>query len=154
ESGQAARAITTLDGLIGEDASFADAYDVLGRAQVELGHFTQAIETYRTAADLTPDSVVRLQKLGMMSYYTGDRDTAVKVLARAAVLGIDSKLFDFQSLVLLTFAYFAENNRKGIERCLADFGRILERRHSSDRIRRFAAVARALQLIQQGQLSQ
>ena len=154
ESGQAARAMTTLEGLIGEDASFADAYDVLGRAQVELGHFSQAIETYRTAAGLTPDSVVRLQKLGMMSYYTGDRDTAIKVLARAAVLGIDSKLFDFQSLVLLTFAYFAENNRKGIERCLADFGRILERRHASDRVRRFAAVARTLQLIQQGQLSQ
>lgn len=154
ESGQAARAITTLQELIGEDASFADAYDVLGRAQVELGNFTQAIETYRTAAGLTPDSVVRLQKLGMMSYYMGDRETAAKVLARAAVLGIDSKLFDFQSLVLLTFAYFADNNRKGIERCLADFGRILERRHASVRIQRFAAVARTLQLIQQRQLSQ
>lgn len=60
ESGQATRAITTLQGLIGEDASFADAYDVLGRAQVELGNFTEAIETYRTASALTPDSVVRL----------------------------------------------------------------------------------------------
>eukprot|EP01034_Spumella_vulgaris_P012314 gene12314-15678_t len=106
ESGQAARAVTTLQELIGEDASFADAYDVLGRAQVELGNFSQAIETYRTASGLTPDSVVRLQKLGMMSYYMGDRETATKVLARAAILGIDSKLFDFQSLVLLTFSYF------------------------------------------------
>ena len=154
ESGQAARAITTLQGLIGEDASFADAYDVLGRAQVELGHFAQAIETYRTASGLTPDSVVRLQKLGMMSYYMGDRDTATKVLARAAVLGIDSKLFDFQSLVLLTFSYFAENDRKGIERCMADFSRILERHHASARVQRFAEVARTLQLIQQRQLSQ
>ena len=154
ESGQAARAITTLQELIGEDASFADAYDVLGRAQVELGHFSQAIETYRTACSLTPDSVVRLQKLGMMSYYMGDRETATKILARAAVLGIDSKLFDFQSLVLLTFAYFAENDRKGIERCMADFARILERHHSSARIQRFSEVARALQLIQQRQFSQ
>ncbi|UCU98406.1 response regulator [Acidovorax radicis] len=154
ESGQAARAITTLQGLIGEDASFADAYDVLGRAQVELGHFAQAIETYRTASALTPDSVVRLQKLGMMSYYMGDRDTATKVLARAAVLGIDSKLFDFQSLVLLTFSYFADNDRKGIERCMADFSRTLERHHASARVQRFAEVARTLQLIQQRQLSQ
>ena len=146
ESGQAARAITTLQELIGEDASFADAYDVLGHAQVEMGNFAQAIETYRTASTLTPDSVVRLQKLGMMSYYMGDRATATKVLARATVLGIDSKLFDYQSLVLLTFAYFAENDRKGIERCMADFARILERHHSSARIRRFAEVARALQL--------
>ena len=112
ESGQTARAITTLQELIGEDASFADAYDVLGRAQVEMGNFAQAIETYRTASTLTPDSVVRLQKLGMMSYYMGDRATATKVLARATVLGIDSKLFDYQSLVLLTFAYYAENDRK------------------------------------------
>ena len=154
ESGQAARAITTLQELIGEDASFADAYDVLGRAQVEMGNFAQAIETYRTASTLTPDSVVRLQKLGMMSYYMGDRATATKVLARATVLGIDSKLFDYQSLVLLTFAYYAENDRKGIERCMADFARILERHHSSARIRRFAEVARALQLIQQRQFSQ
>ena len=88
ESGQAARAITTLQELIGEDASFADAYDVLGRAQVEMGNFSQAIETYRTASTLTPDSVVRLQKLGMMSYYMGDRATATKVLARATVLGL------------------------------------------------------------------
>ncbi|RZJ60194.1 MAG: response regulator [Acidovorax sp.] len=154
ESGQAARAVTTLQELIGDDASFADAYDVLGRAQVELGNFSQAIETYRTASGLTPDSVVRLQKLGMMSYYMGDRETATKVLARAAILGIDSKLFDFQSLVLLTFAYFAENDRKGIERCMADFGRILERHPSSVRIQRFASVARALQLIQQRQFSQ
>lgn len=154
ESGQAARAITTLQELIGEDASFADAYDVLGRAQVELGNFAQAIETYRTASTLTPDSVVRLQKLGMMSYYMGDRETATKVLARAVVLGIDSKLFDYQSLVLLTFAYYADNDRKGIERCMADFVRILERHSDSARIRRFAEVARALQLIQQRQFSQ
>lgn len=154
ESGQAARAVTTLQELIGEDASFADAYDVLGRAQVELGNFSQAIETYRTASGLTPDSVVRLQKLGMMSYYMGDRETATKVLARAAILGIDSKLFDFQSLVLLTFSYFAENDRKGIERCMADFGRILERHQGSARVLRFAEVARTLQLIQQRQFSQ
>ena len=154
ESGQAARAITTLQELIGEDASFADAYDVLGRAQVELGNFEQAIETYRTASGLTPDSVVRLQKLGMMSYYMGDRETASKVLARAAILGIDSKLFDFQSLVLLAFSYFADNDRKGIERCIADFGRILERHEGSLRVQRFAQVARTLQLIQQRQFSQ
>ena len=153
ESGQATRAITTLQGLIGEDASFADAYDVLGRAQVELGNFTDAIETYRTASALTPDSVVRLQKLGMMSYYMGDRKTAASVLSRAAILGIDSKLFDFQALVLLAFSYFSDKDRKGIERCVADFGRILERHQDSPRIQRFASIAQTLLLIQQRQFS-
>lgn len=154
ESGQTTRAIGTLQGLIGDDASFADAYDVLGRAQVEMGQFSDAIATFRTASELTPDSVVRLQKLGMMTYYTGDREAASKVLSRAAVLGVDSKLFDYQSLVLLTFIYFAENDRKGIERCISDFARILERQPDSRRIQRFAEVARTLQLIQARQFSQ
>ncbi len=153
ESGQATRAITTLQGLIGEDASFADAYDVLGRAQVELGNFSEAIETYRTASALTPDSVVRLQKLGMMSYYMGDRKTAANVLSRAAMLGIDSKLFDFQALVLLAFSYFSDKDRKGMERCVADFSRILERNQDSQRIQRFANIAQTLLLIQQRQFS-
>ena len=154
ESGQPARAITTLQGLVGEDPAFADAYDVLGRAQVETGDFTQAIETYRTASTLTPDSIVRLQKLGMMSYYMGDKATAVQVLSRAAILGIESKLFDYQSLVLLAFSYFDEKDHKGIERCIADFGRILEQKPNSHRIQRFAQIVDTLRLIHQGQVAQ
>lgn len=156
ESGQASRAITTLQGLIGEDSSFADAYDVLGRAQVELGQFTEAIETYRLASELTPDSVVRLQKLGMMSYYMGERATATRTLSRAVILGLESKLFDCQSLVLLAFSYLAENDRKGIERCMADFERLMQRRENftSSRILRFAELVRILHLMQQRQNEQ
>lgn len=154
ESGQTARAVTTLQGLVGDDPSFADAYDVLGRAQVEQGHFAQAIETYRTASELTPDSIVRLQKLGMMSYYMGNQTIAAQVLSRAAILGIDSKLFDYQSLVILALSYRAENDSKGIDRCIADFGRILERKPDSLRIQRFARVVQTLHSIQRGQVAQ
>jgi len=140
-------------GLIGEDPGYADAYDVLGRAQVEMGHFAEAIETYRTASELTPDSVVRLQKLGMMCYYMGERATAVQVLSRAVVLGIDSKLFDYQSLVLLAFAHFDEKDGKGIDRCIADFGRVLDRHGNSQRIQRFAQVVGTLQAIHQNQVA-
>lgn len=89
----------------------------------------------------------------MMSYYMGDRKTAASVLSRAAILGIDSKLFDFQALVLLAFSYFSDKDRKGIERCVADFGRILERHQDSPRIQRFASIAQTLLLIQQRQFS-
>lgn len=154
ESGQVPRAITTLQGLLGEDSSFVDAYDVLGRAQVESGHFTDALGTYRLASSLTPDSVPRLQKLGMMAHYMGDSETASKALSRAAILGIDSKLFDHQSLVLLAFQYFNDNDRKGLERCMADFARLLERQPENRRSRRFEAVVRSLQLIQQRQVVQ
>ena len=153
ESGQAPRAIATLQGLIGEDASFADAYDVLGRAQVEMGNFADAMTTYQTASALTPDSVVRLQKLGMMAHYTGDRATATRVLARAAVLGIESKLFDYQCLVLLAFSYLMDNDRKGMDRCMADFARILERHGHSPRLQRFQKVVATLQHIQKRQFA-
>ena len=153
EAGHPSRAVATLHELIGEDPGFADAYDVLGRAQVEMGHFGQAIETYRTASELTPDSVVRLQKLGMMCYYMGERATAVQVLSRAVVLGIDSKLFDYQSLVLLAFAHFDEKDGKGIDRCIADFGRVLDRHGDSQRIQRFAQVVGTLQAIHQNQVA-
>jgi tetratricopeptide (TPR) repeat protein len=153
EAGQANRAITTLSGLIGTDPDFVDAYDVLGRAQVEVGSFSDALETYRVAASLTPDSVARLQKHGMMAYYSGDRQTATKTLSRAAILGIDSKLFDYQSIVLLAFAYFADSDRKGIERCVADFVRILERYPDSHRIQRFARVIQTLHDILQRQFA-
>lgn len=154
ESGQAARAITTVKELISKDNSFADAYDVLGRAQVELGQFDQAILTYHTASTLTPDSLVRLQKLGMMSYYLGDRDAAVRALTRAVTLGLESKLFDFQSLVLLAFLHCAANEKKGIERCVADFARVLTRHPNSARVQRFANIVQTLQLIQQQEFSQ
>lgn len=153
EAGHPTRAVATLMGLIGEDPGYADAYDVLGRAQVEMGHFAEAIETYRTASELTPDSVVRLQKLGMMCYYMGERATAVQVLSRAVVLGIDSKLFDYQSLVLLAFAHFDEKDGKGIDRCIADFGRVLDRHGDSQRIQRFAQVVGTLQAIHQNQVA-
>jgi len=73
EAGQTAMATSTLENLIGEDPSYADAYDVMGRAQFELGKFDKALATYKMAAELTPASISRLQNLGMMSYYAGDR---------------------------------------------------------------------------------
>jgi tetratricopeptide (TPR) repeat protein len=153
EGGQNAQAAATLQGLIEEDASFADAYDVLGRAQIEQGQFEAALETYRLAVSLTPDSLVRVQKLGLMSYYLGERAAARTALARAVQLGIDSKLFDFQSLVLFAFSCFDEGDTKGLDRCRADFARALERHGDSLRIRRFARVAATLHSIAQRKFS-
>ena len=147
ESGQSARAVSTLERLIGEDSGFADAYDVLGSAQVEMGRFNDALQTYRLAAELTPGSVVRLQKHGMMAYYMGDRETASRALSRAATLGADSKMFDAQSLVLLSFAAFQDTDRKMLDRCMADFQRILERQPGDARLMRFCEIVSTLQLI-------
>lgn len=153
ESGQTVRALNTLERLVGDDSGFADAYDVMGSAQVELGKFDEALETYRMAAELTPGSVVRLQKHGMMAYYMGDRETAAKVLSRAATLGADSKMFDAQSLVLLAFASFQDGDRKMLDRCMADFQRLLEKQEGDVRLRRFSEVVGTLQLIRSRQFA-
>ncbi len=153
EGGKFAHAVTTLQGLVHEDAGYADAYDVLGRAQVEQGLFDAALETYRLAVTLTPQSLVRVQKLGVMSYYLGEREEAHKALGRAVQMGVDSKLFDYQSLVLYAFTCFEAGDSKGLERCLGDFSRVLERHADNLRLQRFARVVRTLRAIAQRQVS-
>ncbi|WPB55941.1 response regulator [Xylophilus sp. GOD-11R] len=154
EAGQTVRALNTLDRLIGEDSSYADAYDVMGSAQVELGKFSEALDTYRLAAELTPGSVARLQKYGMMAYYMGDIETASRVLSKACIVGGDSKMFDPQTLVLLGFATLQTGDRKGLDRCMSDFMRLQERSPFDPRLQRFISVIRALQLVRARQFSE
>lgn len=152
ESGTAGKSILTLNEILSEDPSYADAYDVLGRAYVEAGQFGKAIETYRAACGITPDSVLRLQKLGMLSYYTGEDDTALQSLLRAVVLSLHSKLFDYQTLVLLGFLHFKARDDKGLDRCVSDFTDIAEKYPESRRIQRFPVTVQTLQHIRKGQV--
>jgi len=136
ESGQINRAASALDTLISEDPSFADAYDVMGRAQFELGNLDQALATYKMACELTPNSVSRLQSLASMLFYTGDVKEAEKLLDRVALIGLDSKMFDPQTLVLLAFARLESKDRKGLDRCRVDLRRLMERNPDSLRLMR------------------
>ncbi len=154
DSGQAAAAVSLLDNLISDDPSYADAYDVLGRAQFELGRFDQALATYKLAAEMTPSSVSRLQNLGMISFYAGDRQQAEKVLDRATRLGLGSKMFDCQTIVLLAFARLETGDKRGLQRCRDDFTRLLERDPYSARLRRLAQVVDTLLLILNAQFGQ
>ena len=154
DSGQTARAASTLENLISEDPSYSDAYDVLGRAQFELGKFDQALATYKMAANLTPASISRLQNLGMMSYYAGDRQEAEKTLDRTARLGLDSKMFDCQTLVLLAFTRLENGDGKGLQRCRDDFARLIEKDPKNERHQRLSGIVEVLSSIQQGQFAQ
>ena len=148
EGGQTASALSTLEQLISEDPGYSDAYDVMGRAQFELGRFDEALATYRMAAELTPHSISRQQNLGMMVYYTGDRQAAEKVLERTSLLGLDSKMFDCQSLVLLAFARLERGDHKGLLRCHQDFARLIEKNPDDSRTHRLSHVVDVLSLIQ------
>ncbi len=148
DGGQFSAAVSTLENLIAESPTFADAYDVMGRAQFELGKFEEALATYQMASQLTPASISRLQSLGIMSFYAGQLDAAEEALRRTCLIGLDSKIFDCQSLVLMAFVQFERGDHKALQRCAADFDRLIERNPELERPRRLAKVVLTLTLLQ------
>ncbi|WP_439609090.1 response regulator [Hydrogenophaga sp.] len=149
DSGQPAKAVTTLESLIRDDDAYADAYDVMGRAQFELGNFENALSTYRMATSLTPASISRLLKHGMLAYYTGEKSEGVELLDRATRLGLDSKMFDAQALVLLAFARLDNNDQRGLQRTVEQLTRLRDRSHAPARPHRLLAIAESLLALQQ-----
>ncbi len=144
EGGQPAKAVTTLESLIQDDNAYADAYDVMGRAQFELGNFQSALSTYQMATKLTPSSISRLLKHGMLAYYTGDKSEGVELLDRATRLGLDSKMFDAQALLLLAFARLDNNDQKGLIRTVEQLTRLRDRSHAPARPHRLLGMAECL----------
>jgi len=153
DNGEPTRAISTLENLISDDPRYADAYDVLGRAQFELGNHEQTLAAYRMACAVTPFSISRLQNLGLMMYYSGDRVEAEKILGQCARLGLDSKMFDCQTLVLLAFARLECGDRKGLQHCRDDFVKLIDRDEKNLRLQRQAAIVDALTLIMDRQFA-
>ena len=149
EGGQQAKAVTTLESLIQDDNSYADAYDVMGRAQFELGNFQSALGTYQMATKLTPSSISRLLKHGMLAYYTGEKSEGVELLDRATRLGLDSKMFDAQALLLLAFARLDNNDQKGLARTVDQLTRLRDRSHAPARPHRLLGMAESLLALQQ-----
>ncbi len=154
DEGQTSKALSTLENLISEDPCYADAYDVMGRAQFEQGKLDAALATYKMASTLTPASISRLQNLGMMCYYSNEHKEAEKILDKTTRLGLESKMFDSQTLVLLAFLRLEISDKKGLQRCHDDFIRIIERHPENERNRRLASIVDALLLIEQRQYAQ
>lgn len=153
ESGKVQQARRTLEVLISADPSHADAYDVMGRVHVEQGSLAEALETYRMATQLTPSSIERLQRQGMLAFYCGEQAEARRALERAASIGITSKMFDLQSMVLLAFSRFRDKDGKGLQRCADNVRHVFEKNQQSARLRRFAALTDTLCLMQGRQLA-
>jgi CheY-like chemotaxis protein len=154
DSGQVSAAVNTLETLIGGDPHFADAYDVMGRAQFELGRFDEALATYKMAHKLTPASIGRLQNVGIMSFYAGDLAGAEAALQRTCLLGLDSKIFDCQALVLLGFVHFERGDHKALQRGVHDFERLIDKNPELARPKRLAKVLDALSLLQHHKMAQ
>ena len=147
-AGQMAAASTTLESLIEEQPGYADAHDVMGRVQVEQGQLGDALDTFRTAATITPHSITRLQKQGMLAFFLGQTDEATTALERSVRLGVTSKMFDCQSLVLLAMMQFDKRDAKKLGRVVANLALALERQSDSPRLQRLFRVASVLQALQ------
>jgi CheY-like chemotaxis protein len=144
DAGRLEPARRTLEQLTTADPGYADAWDVMGRVQIEQGRLDDALETFRKSAAITPNSIPRLQKQGMLAYYLGDMAEADRLLDRAVLLGISSKMFDQQSLVVLAFARFQAKDTKGLQRCRENLDFIAERQDGNERVQRFQRVVSAL----------
>lgn len=106
DEGQPQKAIRTLESLIAEAPTYADAYDVMGRAALQQGDVDKALGVYEKAVALTPSSLTRLQKLGALCFIKGDPQVSERHLEKAFQIGGGSKMYDYQSLVLLAFLRF------------------------------------------------
>jgi len=148
EAGQTNLAATTLESLIESDPGYTDAYDMMGRAQFELGNFQNALNTFGMASKLTPGSVNRLLKHGMLAYYAGDREEGVELLDRATRIGLESKFYDPQALVLLAFTRLDNNDQRGLLRCAEQMQHLGMRQAGSPRLQRQLDVVQCLQALQ------
>ena len=147
DAGESVQARRTLEGLLASDPGYGDAYDVMGRVLVESGNLVEAHEIYRKAAELTPGSLGRLQKHGMLAFYMGDLEAASKALQSAARLGAKSRMFDFQSLVLIGVTCFKQQDLKGLQRCMSDLAAARAKAPQSVRLRRFEMVLQIASLM-------
>jgi CheY-like chemotaxis protein len=144
DAGKTKEAVATLTALMTEDPGYADAYDVMGRAQVEQGDLQAALATFRQAVAITPHSIARLQKQGMLAFHLGDAAEARRALSAAARIGLASKSFDPQSLVMLAFGHFDERDGKELGRDRDMLIQLGERRADDTRVQRFAEIAQVL----------
>jgi len=141
DSPGARRAVTAA---LAQDAGSADAHDLLGRLLVEQGDFEGALAHYRSAADLTPGCLLRNQHAGALAFYQGHADEALKFLERTLGMGVQSKLFDPLSLLLIAMLRFDRSDASNVSAMREQLRRYRTRHPESGRLQRFDQAAEVL----------
>jgi tetratricopeptide (TPR) repeat protein len=136
--------------VLAADAASADAHDLMGRILVEQCDFDGALMAYRSAAELTPGCVLRTQQAGALAFYQGESDEALKWLERTLSLGLQSKLFDPLSLLLITLLRFDRGDAVGTAAMREQLKRFRERAGDSPRLLRLEQGAVALSALAGG----
>ncbi len=140
ESGAVFQARRTLESLLGEHPGYADAYDVMGRVLLDQGDTWAALEALQRAVALTPNSVARRVKLGLLAFYFGDPREALDHLEAGVRLGLNSRVFDRQGLVLLAALQFDRRDRRALAVTAHSMTRLRADAPHSARLRRFEEV--------------
>jgi len=162
--GQADAAVSTIRNLLADEPKYADAYDVMGRIHAEQGDLAGAIAAYKQAVEITPFSVARAQKYGILAWYAAEPDVALAALEHAASIGGDSPQFDHQTLLLLAMARFQRGDAAGLRQCHKQLAGVLSRQTRAspgtgaegapasdprlDRLRRLGQMTQALVAVQ------
>lgn len=142
DNGSARKTVTAA---LAQDAGSADAHDLMGRLLVEQCDFDSALGEYRTAAEITPGCLLRAQHAGALAYYQGQGDEALKWLERTLGMGVQSKLFDALTLLLLAVLRFDRGDAAGVAAALQQLRRYRERwPDEGHRLRRLEQIAEAL----------
>lgn len=108
---------STIDKLFSSNPQFADSYEVLGKLHADEGNLSAALAAYKQASQVTPSSVQRAQRLGVLAFYAGDPAAAQEALDRAAALGERSAHFDPQTLLLLALLNFRRSDGAALQGC-------------------------------------
>ncbi|GCL62460.1 response regulator [Pseudaquabacterium pictum] len=157
--GEAGAAVSTIRNLLADEPMYADAYDVMGRIHAEQGDLAGAITAFRQAVEITPFSVARAQKYGILAWYAGEPDVALAALEHAAQIGGESPQFDHQTLLLLAMARFQRGDAAGLRQCNKQLAGVLGRQTRApdtgqaddgrlDRLRRLGQMTQALVAVQ------
>jgi tetratricopeptide (TPR) repeat protein len=139
---------------LSEQPGYADAYDVMARVLLDQGLPDKALLASREALSLTPGSVARLVKHGLLAFFYGDPGEAREALARAARFGLNSKTFDLQGLVLLALIQFDKGDARSLAQSWRSMTAARSGRLGSDRLRRFEAVIGAMKALLERQVAE
>lgn len=147
DRGGTIQARRSLESLLSEQPGYADAYDVMARVLLDQGLPDKALSASREALSLTPGSVARLVKHGVLAFFYGDPSEASEALVRAARFGLNSKTFDLQGLLLLALIQFDKGDLRNLTQSWRSMTTARSGRLGSDRLRRFEAVIETLKLL-------
>lgn len=149
-AGNSGAARKAIEAVLADDPGSADAHDLIGRILVEQCDFDGALREYRAASDLTPGCLLRAQHAGALAFYQGLGAEALKLLERTLGMGVQSKLFDALSLVLIAVLRFDEGNPAGVAAMHKQLQQYRKRFPESVRLQRLELAAQVLVNLQPG----